>query len=91
MKGSNEFISPDCVLFPLGNPPVLNVTCANVSSAVYLDTSDLSFRQLQPDNSGAFKQPNVPYKKKKVVNSKVVKKPKFICTYCLKGYQSEVL
>ncbi|KAK3921461.1 Gastrula zinc finger protein XlCGF62.1 [Frankliniella fusca] len=83
--------SPDTSSTTPGNPDDLNDSIANVSNALHVDTSDLSFRQLQSDQNtcGTFKVPNAPQKKKKVITSKGVKKPKFICTYCLKGYQSD--
>ncbi|XP_034232803.1 uncharacterized protein LOC117640413 [Thrips palmi] len=63
-----------------------NTADLNVSNAVHIDTSNLSFSQLQPDNA-SFKIPNAPQKKKKVVTSKVNKTAaKLICTYCLKAY-----
>lgn len=64
----------------------------NVSSAVHLDCSDISFSQLRGDtpstSNSVFKQPSAPTKatKRKVINSKTKKKPTLICTYCLKGY-----
>lgn len=85
-----NFFEPHYLLFPIGNSSDLNVSSANVNNALHVDTSDLSFRQLQPDQntSGTFKLPNVPHKRKTVSTSKGVK-PKFVCTYCLKGYQSD--
>ncbi|KAK3908297.1 Escargot/snail protein-like protein [Frankliniella fusca] len=55
---------------------------------LHLDASDLSFNiQTISDTSNPFKKPAPPVKKTQ--SSKVQKKKKFVCTYCLRAYVSE--
>ena len=73
----------------------VSATDSDVSYAVHLDASDVSFSGLQHhrnsgNNTAVFKVPEPPTRKRNVksraTQKPAKKKPKFVCSYCLKGY-----